>query len=90
MSISIIRALPADAETLVRVQVAAFHYDSVLYPGVELGGPPGYELYLRILGDREHEQHEDMVRWIGGVFDPKGFDLNRLNREFKGAKKRRR
>lgn len=43
MSISLIRALPADAETLVRVQVAAFHYDSVLYPGVELGGPPGYD-----------------------------------------------
>lgn len=55
-----------------------------------MGGRRGYELYLRILGDREHEQHEDMVRWIGGVFDPKGFDLNRINREFKGAKKRRR
>jgi hypothetical protein len=26
-----------------------------------------------------------MVRWIGGVFDPKGFDLNRLNRDWKGA-----
>jgi hypothetical protein len=29
-----------------------------------------------------------MIRWIGGVFDPKGFDLNRLNREWKGAKRR--
>ncbi len=59
-------------------------------PPEDVGGPPGYELYLRILGDRGHEQHEDMVRWIGGVFDPKGFDLNRINRDFKGAKKRRR
>ena len=24
-----------------------------------------------------------MVRWVGGVFDPKGFDLNRLNRDFR-------
>ena len=59
-------------------------------PPEDVGGPPGYELYLRILGDRSHEQYEDMVRWIGGVFDPKGFDLNRINRDFKGAKKRRR
>jgi len=59
-------------------------------PPEDVGGPPGYELFLQILGDREHEQHEDMVRWIGGVFDPKGFDLNRINRDYKGAKKRRR
>jgi hypothetical protein len=30
------------------------------------------------------------MRWIGGVFDPVGFDLNRINRDFKGAKTRRR
>lgn len=59
-------------------------------PPEDVGGPPGYALFLEILGDRGHEQHEDMVRWIGGVFDPKGFDLNRINREFKGAKGRRR
>jgi Plasmid pRiA4b ORF-3-like protein len=58
-------------------------------PPEDVGGPAGYAQFLEILGDRAHEQHEDMVRWIGGVFDPKGFDLNRLNRDF-GAKKRRR
>lgn len=59
-------------------------------PPEDIGGPPGYELLLQILADRGHEQHQDMVRWIGGVFDPKGFDLNRINRDYKGAKKRRR
>jgi hypothetical protein len=59
-------------------------------PPDDVGGAPGYEQFLQILGDGRHEQHEDMVRWIGGVFDPKGFDLNRINRDFKGAKKRRR
>lgn len=59
-------------------------------PPEDVGGPHGYALFLEILGDRAHEQHEDMARWIGGVFDPKGFDLNRLNRDFKGARKRRR
>lgn len=59
-------------------------------PPEDVGGPHGYAEFLKILGDRRHEQYEDMVRWIGGVFDPRGFDLNRLNREFKGAKRRRR
>jgi hypothetical protein len=30
-----------------------------------------------------------MARWIGGVFDPKGFDLKRLNRDFRAKKRRR-
>jgi hypothetical protein len=33
-----------------------------------VGGPHGYTLFLGIVGDGKHEQHEDMVRWIGGVF----------------------
>ena len=59
-------------------------------PPDDVGGPHGYELLLEAMADRDHEQHDDMVRWIGGVFDPKGFDLNRLNREWKGTKSRRR
>jgi ribosomal protein S18 acetylase RimI-like enzyme len=37
------RATAADAEALVSVQIAAFHHDAQLYPGVEIGGPPGYD-----------------------------------------------
>jgi hypothetical protein len=59
-------------------------------PPEDVGGPHGYAEFLEILGDRQHERHDDMVRWIGGVFDPKGFDLNRINRDWKGAKRRRR
>jgi hypothetical protein len=59
-------------------------------PPEDVGGPYGYAEFLRALGERRHEQHEDMTRWIGGVFDPKGFDLNWINRDWKGAKRRRR
>jgi hypothetical protein len=59
-------------------------------PPKDVGGPHGYEMFLDILGTRGHAQHEDMVRWIGGVFDPKGFDLNRLNRDWKAPKRSRR
>ena len=58
-------------------------------PPEDVGGPHRYTLFLEILADRQHEQHEDMVRWIGGVFDPRGFDLNRINRDWNGPKRRR-
>ena len=59
-------------------------------PPEDVGGPHGYALFLEIIGDRDHEQYKDMTRWIGGVFDPKGFDLNRINRDWRSAKTRRR
>ena len=59
-------------------------------PPEDVGGPHGYEMFLNILGTRDYAQHEDTVRWIGAVFDPKGFDLNRLNRDWKAPKRSRR
>jgi ribosomal protein S18 acetylase RimI-like enzyme len=43
MQITFKPASDADAEALVQIQIAAFHHDSVLYPEVALGGPPGYD-----------------------------------------------
>jgi hypothetical protein len=59
-------------------------------PPDDVGGPPGYQQLLESLTNRAHEQHEELVRWIGGVFDPKGFDLDRINRDWRGARARRR
>ena len=59
-------------------------------PPEDVGGPHGYLDFLHVLGNPRHAEHADRVRWIGGVFDPSGFDLNRINRDFKGAKTRRR
>ncbi|MBI1279776.1 MAG: GNAT family N-acetyltransferase [Anaerolineaceae bacterium] len=42
MNITFERATPNDVETLVKLQIRAFHEDARLYPGVKLGGPPGY------------------------------------------------
>jgi Plasmid pRiA4b ORF-3-like protein len=44
------------------------------------GGPHGYEEFLLAIKDPEHEEHDNMLGWIGGVFDPEGFDLNAVNR----------
>lgn len=43
MNITFEQATPADAEQLTHLQVLAFHEDANLYPGVEIGGPPGYD-----------------------------------------------
>jgi hypothetical protein len=58
-------------------------------PPDDVGGPHGYQDFLRIISDRRHEQHADMLRWIGGVFDPQGFDLNRINRGWQESKGRK-
>jgi ribosomal protein S18 acetylase RimI-like enzyme len=43
MQIRFERAVLADAAVLVAAQIAAFHHDAVLYPGIEPDGPPGYD-----------------------------------------------
>lgn len=49
-------------------------------PPEDCGGVPGYEAFLEALGDKDHEEHDDMKRWIGGYFDPESFDSNSVNR----------
>ena len=34
----------------------------------------GYERFLEIIGDPSHGEHEEMLAWAGGSFDPKEFD----------------
>ena len=59
-------------------------------PPEDVGGPPGYGDFLRVIADPQDKQFADRVCWIGGVFGPKGFDLNRINRDWQRAKRRRR
>jgi hypothetical protein len=40
----------------------------------------GYLELLSAIHDPKHEEHESMLTWIGGAFDPGGFDLNAINR----------
>jgi hypothetical protein len=50
-------------------------------PPEDVGGYPGYAEFRAALADASHPQHDTYVSWVGGVWDPKGFDLNRVNRE---------
>lgn len=44
-------------------------------PPEDCGGPPGYDNFLTAIGDPAHEEHESMLEWVGGDFDPAAFDL---------------
>ena len=44
-------------------------------PPEDCGGPPGYEYFLEAITDPSHEDHDEMLEWIGGTFDPEYFDL---------------
>lgn len=44
----------------------------------DVGGVPGYEQFLEALADPKHEQHEDKLRWAGGVFDPEDARVARI------------
>ncbi len=43
-------------------------------PPEDSGGPWGYAEFLEAIADPKHEQHADLLEWIGGEFDPEEFD----------------
>ena len=43
-------------------------------PPEDSGGPRGYERFLDALQYPDHEEHESMMEWVGGNFDPEEFD----------------
>jgi hypothetical protein len=43
-------------------------------PPEDCGGVWGYEEFLEAIRNPEHEEHEEMLDWIGGEFDPEHFD----------------
>ena len=47
-------------------------------PPEDCGGVDGYELLLRVIGDSNHEQHAELLEWVGGSFDPEAFDPARM------------
>ena len=55
-------------------------------PPEDCGGLWGYEEFLEAIKDPNHEEHQEMLDWIGGSFDPDEFDLQEVNRALKGKR----
>ena len=48
-------------------------------PPEDAGGVWGYDTFLEAMRDPHHPEHDDMVKWIGGEFDPDAIDLRGVN-----------
>lgn len=49
----------------------------------DCGGIWGYYDFLEAIQNPKHPEHDEMLEWVGGSFDPEDFDLNVLNQEIK-------
>jgi hypothetical protein len=43
-------------------------------PPEDVGGLWGYAEVLEAIADPKHERHGELLKWIGGEFDPEEFD----------------
>jgi hypothetical protein len=43
-------------------------------PPEDVGGVWGYQEFLETIADPEHEDHDGLLAWAGGSFDPEAFD----------------
>ena len=43
-------------------------------PPEDVGGPWGYKRFIQVINEPDHDDHERMLEWVGGTFDPDYFD----------------
>ncbi len=56
-------------------------------PPEDCGGIGGYADLLEIIKNPKHEEHESMMEWLGGRFDPDAFDIEKTNKYLKKLKR---
>ena len=52
-------------------------------PPEDCGGTWGYGDFLDAIQNPKHKQHEELLEWVGGEFDPEEFDLETVNEELR-------
>lgn len=48
-------------------------------PPEDVGGIGGYEDFIEIIKNPDHEEYEEMLEWAGGEFDPEQFDCEEVS-----------
>ncbi len=54
-------------------------------PPEDVGGLFGYYHFLKVINNPRHPEHEDMLEWAGGNFNPTAFNAHEINRTFHGG-----
>ena len=52
-------------------------------PPEDVGGVPGYAEFLETIQNPDNEQHDEMLEWVGGKFDPEAFDAKKATKAMK-------
>ncbi len=58
-------------------------------PPDDVGGIGGYYGFLEAVKNPNHPEHQDMLEWCGGHFDPDAFDLDDINAYFRTRRRPR-
>jgi len=58
-------------------------------PPEDVGGIGRYYGFLEALRNPKHPEHQDMLEWCGGHFDPNAFELDEINTYFRSRRRRR-
>lgn len=48
-------------------------------PTEDCGGIWGYANFLEAIADANHSEHDELLKWAGGSFDPEQFDIATVN-----------
>lgn len=49
-------------------------------PPEDVGSTPGYENFLVAIKDPKHPEHDELLEWAGGSFDPEAFSVEEVSR----------
>ena len=52
-------------------------------PPEDCGGPWGYPDFVEAISNPDHREHDELLEWVGGEFDPESFDLESVNKELR-------
>jgi hypothetical protein len=58
-------------------------------PPEDCGGIPGFYNLLDAISDPAHEEHEELLDWLGDGFDPEAFSVDEVNRRLAPLQRRR-
>ena len=52
-------------------------------PPEDCGGVWGYVDFLKAVQNPRHKEHDEMLEWVGGEFDPEAFDADDVNKKLR-------
>ena len=58
-------------------------------PPEDVGGEPGFEIFLEAMADPRHPQHDELTAWHGGPFDPEDPDADLIRQRLAKLARRR-